>query len=383
MNTIRNFLWICRVVLSGLPLSLTGQPALTIQVEDAQSIHLSWPTNAADFLLEETAALSSAPVWSTLPLAPAQVGAAFEVKVAVGSESRFYRLRQVAGPPLVTVLESSPRNDESGVAVTRETIIHFTQPLAASATIGPDRLFAEFGGRRLLSRAELSSDRRKATLLYLENLPGSARVRVTLDGSGINDSLNRPVDFDGDGQSGGNAAITFDTLSITPIPGTAVIGHVFASELQPGLDTGANATNKPLAGVTITVDGMEQTLRAVTDAKGFVKLSPVPAGRFFVHIDGRTVINAAAGIRYPDMAYYPFVGKAWDAVPGREDNLAGGRDDTPTGATGQIFLPLIRASTLQTVSMTTDTAITFAPEVIAANPALQGVSITVPANALY
>ncbi len=159
-------MWV--VLLAGLPLNLTGQPVLTIELEDAQTVRLFWAAAAGDFALEQTASLSSAPVWSTLPLAPAQVGAAFVVEVAVGSESRFYRLRQVAGPPpLVTVLESSPRNGESGVAVTRETIIHFTQPLAAGATIGPDRLFAEFGGRRLLSRAELSSDRRKATLFYL------------------------------------------------------------------------------------------------------------------------------------------------------------------------------------------------------------------------
>lgn len=285
--------------------------------------------------------------------------------------------------PLTTVLRSSPAHGESAVAVTRETIFYFTLPLSSGVTIGPDRLFAEFGGRKLLSRVELSSDRRKVTLFYLENLPGSARVRVTLNGDGLNDSFNRPVDFDGDGRPGGAAVLRFDTLSLTAIPGTAVIGHVFASELQPGPDTGIGAVNKPLAGVTITVDGMEQTMRAVTDTNGFFRLSPVPAGRFFVHIDGRTVVNAAAGIRYPDMAYYPFVGKAWDAVPGREDNLAGGREDTPTGATGKIYLPLIRTGTLQRVSLTEDTTITFPPEVIAGNPALAGVSITVPANALF
>ena len=62
-----------------------------------------------------------------------------------------------------------------------------------------------------------------------------------------------------------------------------------ASELVPGQDTGTNALNKPLGGVTITVDGLEQTLRTTTDAMGNFTLSPVPAGRFFVHIDGRTV----------------------------------------------------------------------------------------------
>src|SRR5206468_6219360 len=108
---------------------------------------------------------------------------------------------------------------------------------------------------------------------------------------------------------------------------------------------------------------------------GNFKLSPAPPGRFFVHIDGRTVVNDAAGIHYPDKAYYPFVGKAWEAVAGREDNLAGG--------TGKIYLPLIKVGTLQPVSMTQDTPISFSPNVLSANPALAGVSITVPANSLF
>ena len=81
-----------------------------------------------------------------------------------------------------------------------------------------------------------------------------------------------------------------------------------------------------------------------------------------MHIDGRTVVNDAAGIRYPDKAYYPFVGKAWEATAGREDNLAGG--------TGKIYLPLITVGTLQPVSMTQDTPISFPPAVVAANPAV-------------
>lgn len=86
-------------------------------------------------------------------------------------------------------------------------------------------------------------------------------------------------------------------------------------------------------------------------------------------------MNAAAGIHYPDKAYYPFVGKAWDAVAGKTNNLAGG--------TGEIFLPLITPGTLQPVSMTQDTAISFPASVVAANPALAGVTVTVPANSLF
>ena len=53
-------------------------------------------------------------------------------------------------------------------------------------------------------------------------------------------------------------------MGLTPLAGTAVIGRVFASELVPGSDTGANAVNRPLEGVTITVDGREQEMRTTT-----------------------------------------------------------------------------------------------------------------------
>jgi hypothetical protein len=276
--------------------------------------------------------------------------------------------------PLTAILESSPAHGDSGVAITRETGFRFTQPLAPSTLLTTSNLFAEFGGRRLLSRCELSTDRRTATLFYLENLPGSARIRVTFRGNGIADFLGRPVDFDGDGQPGGNRIIDFDTLTITPLNGTAVIGNVFASDPIPGTNT-TNFINRPLLGVTITVDGMEETLRTVTDSNGFFRLQPVPAGNFFVHIDGRTLTNVAAGIRYPDLSYYPMVGKEWTAIAGETNNLAGG--------TGLIYLPLIVQGTLQTVSMTNDTVITFPPSVSSNNPAVAGVTIAVPANSLF
>ncbi|HKQ39599.1 MAG TPA: Ig-like domain-containing protein, partial [Verrucomicrobiae bacterium] len=276
--------------------------------------------------------------------------------------------------PLAAIYESSPSQGDTGVAITRETVFRFTQPLAANTLLTTSNLYAEFGGRRLLSRCELSSDRKTATLFYLENLPGSARVRVTFRGDGIRDFLGRSVDFDGDGRPGGTRVIDFDTLTITPVAGTAVIGNVFASDPVQGTNS-TNFINRPLRGVTITVDGMEETLRAVTDSNGFFRLQPVPAGEFFVHIDGRTLIDVAAGIRYPDLSYYPMVGKAWAARAGETNNLAGG--------TGTIFLPLIVQGTLQAVSTTNDTVITFPSSVTSNNPALAGVTISVPANALF
>jgi hypothetical protein len=126
-----------------------------------------------------------------------------------------------------------------------------------------------------------------------------------------------------------------------------------------------------LENVTITVDGAEENLRTTTDASGFFRLEPVPAGRFFVHVDG----HKAAGSQLPDGDYYPAVGKAWEAMAGRTNTLAAG--------TGAIYLPLIAAGTLQSVSPISNTVVTFPASVLATNPAFVGVSVIVPANNLY
>lgn len=274
-----------------------------------------------------------------------------------------------ASASALTLVSPSPSSGETGVSVNRETVLRFSRPLAADAAFPAGVLDAVAAGRRLLTRPELSSDRRMVTLFYLEPMPGSARVRVELDGNAVRDSAGQPVDADGDGQPGGRLVITFTTAGLTPMPGTAVLGRVFASEPVPG--PGGAFLNRPLAGVTVTVDGAEETLRAVTDAEGRFRLEPCPAGDFFVHVDGRTSPES----RWPGGDYYPFVGKRWQARAGRTDNLAGG--------SGEIFLPLIRANTLQPVSPTEPTLVTFPPEVLAANPALAGVELQVPANALF
>ena len=216
-----------------------------------------------------------------------------------------------------------------------------------------------------MSRAELSDDHRRATLYYLENLPAGSQVVVTFDGTGLTDELGRGIDLDGDTQPGGAAVLTFDTANSAPLAGTAIRGRVFASE------KGAGGADVPLAGVTITVDGLEETLRTKTAADGSFTLVPCPSGRFFVNVDGRTI----PGSQWPNGAYYPVIGKAWEAVVGRSNNLAGG--------TGIIYLPLVAAGTLQTVSATNETRVTFPAAVIAANPALAGVEIMVPANGLF
>ncbi len=343
-----------------------------IQSQDEQSIRLTWPYTSPGFVLDEAGLIGGTVPWLPVRAVPLLQGNQFTVSLPVSATARFFRLRL---PGLTIINQTSPLDGETGVAVTRETIIRLSAPLAANTILKTNHFYATFGGRRLLSRAELSSDRTKATLFYLEPLPGSARVTVVFDGAGLTDEIGRPVDADGDGNPGGSTVISYDTLNLTALPGTAVKGTVYASGLTQGGDTGSNVVNKPLAGVTITVDGMEQSLRTVTDANGNFTLSPAPPGRFFVHIDGRTVTDPASGIHYPDKAYYPFVGKAWDAVAGRMDN--------PAGGTGKIYLPLIAPGTLQPVSATIDTTISFPPSIVSSNPALAGVSITVRANSLF
>ncbi|GIW39486.1 MAG: hypothetical protein KatS3mg076_0063 [Candidatus Binatia bacterium] len=265
---------------------------------------------------------------------------------------------------LVTLAASSPAHGESDVAITRETVLRFSGPLDP-ATVTLQAIFASFGGEHLGDTIHLSRDGTTVTLFYAwPFLPPGARVRVIVDGNRLRDRAGRPVDADGDGAPGGLRFVDFDTLGVSTVPGTAVCGRVFASELATAPD--GTSVNRPLAGVTITVDGREQEMRAVTDDMGNFRLEPAPAGRFFVHIDGRT---ATAGV--PEGAYYPLVGKAWESVAGEETNI------------GEVYLPLVAPGTLQPVSETEDTTITFPPSVLAQHPELEGVQVTVPAGSLY
>ncbi len=267
-------------------------------------------------------------------------------------------------PP--TTITSSPADGESGVAVTRETILRFSNPLGADADITTNDFYAMFGNEKLDARIHMAADRRSATLFYEEPLPASARIRVTFKGNLISDVFGRSVDGDDDGEAGGDSLIEFDTLTVTTILGTAVCGRVFASELDDAAN-GNEAVNCPLAGVKITVDGREDELFAFTDQFGNFRLDPAPAGRFFVHIDGRTATNPTI----PEGGYYPFVGKAWEAVAGKENNI------------GEVYLPLVIDGTLTQISSNETTEITFPEAILVERPELDGVMLEVPPNALF
>ncbi|MCG3196502.1 MAG: hypothetical protein GHCLOJNM_00978 [bacterium] len=276
---------------------------------------------------------------------------------------------------LVTRMDStSPLKNETDIAITRETILRFSGPLDMS-TVNGDSVFAEFGGALLGTRLHVSPDKQTVTLFYNDPLPPSARIRVKVDGGKLKNERGLLVDVDRDGFPGGVEFIDFDTLTLTTLPGTAVCGRVFASELATPKGA-TNPLNIPLEGVRISVDGMENTLFADTDALGNFRLEPAPAGKFFVHIDGRTVTGALIdGVTittsYPEGYYYPFVGKAWDSLPGREANI------------GNVYLPLVIPGTLRPVSATQETMIPFPDQVLAEHPEFAGAQVIVPPDSLY
>ncbi|CAM2011047.1 RHS repeat-associated core domain-containing protein [Acanthopleuribacter pedis] len=256
-------------------------------------------------------------------------------------------------------LTVSPAHGDRGVAVTRETILRFPQPLAPAVSPDDLAISVQVGDSSRPFTRRLAKNRRTLTLFYAAPLPERARVQLDLTADAFVLENGCLLDADGDGLPGGTARISFDTLSLAVVEGTAVCGRVFAS--RPA-DAGVN---EPLEGVTITVDGLENQLFARTDANGDFRLEPAPAGEFFVHIDGRTAVNPAEG------GYYPFVGKTWTAIPLEETNI------------GEVYLPLIAADTLQPVSETSTTVVNFPAAVLAENPEWEGVRLLVPPGALF
>ncbi len=124
-------------------------------------------------------------------------------------------------PRPVRIAGTSPFPGEAGVSVNREVVVFFSEPLAADAVVNAANFHAGFGGRRFLSRVELSSDRRKATLFFLEPIPGSTRVTVVFDAAAVRGANGLLVDADGDGVPGGVNRLQYDTYSTTGVAGAA------------------------------------------------------------------------------------------------------------------------------------------------------------------
>lgn len=270
------------------------------------------------------------------------------------------------------IVSRSPAPGEDDVSVTREAIIEFSDPIDPS-TVSERSVAARFSGEEIAARRYVAKDQRTVTLFWDEQLPASAEIQILVDGGALLNTQGEPVDVTGDGSPGGEEAYTFQTLSLSQVPGTVVTGRVFASELKT-VDMGTSQTtvNRPLAGVEIFVQGAPG-INTVTDSSGNFRLENAPAGEFFVYIDGRAVgeTNAGDPTSYPDGPYYPFVGKKWRSIPGSEFNI------------GDFYLPLVEQGALQEVSETEETKIEFVDSVVENFPEFEGTELTVPPDSLF
>ncbi len=250
------------------------------------------------------------------------------------------RAKQLASARMTDIVSSSPENGESNVAVNRETILEFNQPVSFAGE-KTDIVSSWFAGRKLESRLRLSPNKKIITLFYSNPLPDNARILVRIDGSGLIGESGKPIDAVGDGKPGGVATIAFDTLSLTRIPGTEVWGYVFDSYQK-----NPDGSDVPVVGATIRVDGLAGA-DAVTDEKGYFVLEDVPAPVFFAHIDGSTATN------HPPGSLYATVGKALHSLPGQSVQLS------MDGQSFNIYLPTMSKGDIQGLSQSSDTDVKF------------------------
>lgn len=144
-------------------------PRLRVQQTAPQEVEVSWPQSAQGYQLESSVAPLPGGDWQQVPQAPDIRNGSFVLTLQPTDRERYFRLRAAGQAPLTVIDETSPANGANAVALTRPTIFQFTAPLAAGAVLDGTHLYAEFGGRKLLTRVELSSDRTRASLFYLEN----------------------------------------------------------------------------------------------------------------------------------------------------------------------------------------------------------------------
>ncbi len=212
-----------------------GQSMIPVQVGLLPDLRLKigWPETPNNVSLERLSELGAGAFWQPVVSSLQRQGGQISVTLLPEPDREFFRLRDEGPAPLAGIAASSPAPGESDVSVHRETILEFTRPLAAGMSLHSDLLYATFGEGRMLSRLELSSNRRELALFYLEPVPAGSRVRATFNSAGLLDDLGRPLDPDGSGNVGGAVWMDFDTAGSLPVSGTAVIGHVFASDPVP------------------------------------------------------------------------------------------------------------------------------------------------------
>jgi hypothetical protein len=124
-------------LLGILPLlTFSATPSLLVSTEPGNTVHLEWdPTGNP--ILESTRSLNSS--WLPIAETPAINGGIANLSLAITEQTRFFRLRIVTA---TKIRSASPYPGESGVAVTREVVPRFSNPLAENTRISTDHHYA-------------------------------------------------------------------------------------------------------------------------------------------------------------------------------------------------------------------------------------------------
>jgi hypothetical protein len=156
--------WPFCLLLSAL-VTLHAQPSLSFRAVSKSELQIIWPAANSDFSLQRASAISDAANWLDVDTQALSDGTNLVVTIQPLSVAQFFRLQETA---LTGIDATSPYDGETGVAVTRESIVHFSAPLARDTMLVGDNFYAMAAGRRILSRVEISRDRQEVRLFYLE-----------------------------------------------------------------------------------------------------------------------------------------------------------------------------------------------------------------------
>ncbi|MGD1937410.1 MAG: Ig-like domain-containing protein [Cyanophyceae cyanobacterium] len=240
-----------------------------------------------------------------------------------------------------TAIAVEPAPGEGQVNASREITVRFNSEIDGASFSDPGAFYLEAGGSPIAGQVVVSSTARFVTFVPDEVLPPGTEVRIVADGSKIRDSRGLPVDLNGGGIPGVTRVASFRTESLVSLLNTVVEGFIFDS-----FNRNPDGSDRPLAGVTLTVEGLPN-ITTTTDANGFFRLENVPGPDFFVDIDGTTVSNAPEGFIYAGLV------EPFESVPGRTVQMA--RNGDPFN----VYLPPLQLSDVQTLSPTETTNVGF------------------------
>jgi hypothetical protein len=290
-------------------------------------------------------------------LAPVSGTAQFVHTLDPNATASFYRIARAATGAPKLILEPAPGSRDVGVTVRPK--IHFPTPVALSS-LDQRSLRAEAGGTPLATTLVPARDGSFVWLFFDRPMPGGALIRLTVDGALIRTAGGAALDADGDGIPGGVAEFTFGTVSVAPIPGTALVGRLVdpgpdlrpmtADDVVPGQDgvlhTADDQFLLPIQGARVFLLGVDHP-GTVTDATGYFRLQDLPAGEVKIVTDGRTAVGAPAGYYFPEMV-------SSTRVQAAATNFIMAGMET-------MYLPRLASNILQTVDASQPAVVTLPP----------------------